>query len=146
MARGSKINFNRAKVDAAVLAIADGALEWAKTAVTEAGRDAPDSPYMPWPTGEGLPKQGGAMAYFDGKKIGQFSLDGKTPKPPRAARVSRSRGLVLILGWGFPARFNEFGTVRTRAQPFVARSFDAAMAEFEVVAAPVVKAKLGSQP
>lgn len=146
MARGSKIAFNRAKVDEAVLAIADGAVAWAQETVEGMIPDAPDSPYMPFPTGEGLPKQGGVLAYFDGKKIAGWSPLGKQPRVPRAARISRTRGLVLIMGWGFPARFNEFGTVRTPAQPFVARGFNEGMGRFVEVAGPVVRAKLGSKP
>jgi hypothetical protein len=148
MARRVKVRYalQRSKVDAAVLAIADGAVEWAKQSVEEAGRTAPDSPYLPWPKGEGLPKQGGVLAYWDGRRIAAWGLDGKSPRAPRAAKISRTRGLVLIMGWGFPARFNEFGTVKMHAQPFVARGFFGAMGAFESVAGAITRAKLKVLP
>lgn len=142
MARGSKVVLNRSALDQVTLALADGLFAVGKAIVDAGATVAPDSPYEPYPASEGLPKQGGVLAYHDGKKIGGYGLDGKQPRVPRAAHISRSRGVVVIVGWGFPARFNEFGTVRTPAQPFFAASVDAALPQATQIMAPIVGPEL----
>lgn len=117
MARGSKVVLNRSKLDQVTLAVADGLFAVGK-AIVDAAHPA-DSPYEPFPAGEGLPRQGGVLAYVNGKKVAGYGLDGKQPRAPRAAHVSRGRGVEVIVGWGFPARFNEFGTIRMPAHPFL---------------------------
>lgn len=148
MARGSKIAFNRAAMAEVDLAVADGLFEVGKAFIETASGRAPDSPFEPYPTGEGLPKQGGVLAYVDGKKVAGWSGTGKQPKAPRAARVSRRMGVVVIAGFGFPARFNEVGTVKHAAQPFVTPSADEIITPSNSVAilAPIVSGKLGRRP
>lgn len=116
MARGSKIVINRAALDDVTLAIADG-LNAVGMEILQS-TNPPDSPFPPYPEGEGLPKQGGVLTYVNGKKVAGYGQDGKQPRAPRAAKVSRSQGAVVIVGYGFPARFNEEGTVKMAAQPF----------------------------
>jgi hypothetical protein len=125
-------------MDQARLAVADGIFEVGKAVIENA--DPPDaSPY-----GEGLPQQGGVLAYIDGKKVNGWSLQGNQPKPPRAARISRTRGTVILVGWGFPARFNETGTVEMAAQPFFTPSADEIVtpASATRIMAPVVSGRL----
>jgi len=59
----------------------------------------------------------GAAAYVDGKKVGDVSADGSATAKPRAFRAPK--GLSAIVGFDFPARFHEVGTVDTRAAPFL---------------------------
>jgi hypothetical protein len=119
----AKVVLNRGKLDAAVLAVADGFLEVGKTIVELAGESAPDSPYDPYPTGQGLPNQGGVLVSVNGAKTAGWSQRGTQPKMPRAARGMK-QGIVTIVGFGYPARFAEMGTVRTPAHPFLAPARD----------------------
>jgi hypothetical protein len=114
-----RMELNRSRIDQTLAAIGLGMGEFGKEIIDAARAVAPDSPYMPYPTGEGLPNQGGVLVYYDGKKIYSAAGPGRgEPKPPRAARVSRGLGLTLIVGWGFPGRFTEFGTVKETPHPF----------------------------
>ncbi len=113
----ARVVLNRQAVDQLRLAVADGLLEVGRTIIELAAENAPDSPYEPYPTGEGLPKQGGVLAMIDNQKVGGWSQRGTQPRKPKAAR--NSKGITVIAGFGFPARFAELGTVRTPAQPFL---------------------------
>ncbi len=128
MARGrtKRVMLNRGAIDGINLAIADGLHAVGVAIVTEASAHAPDSPYDPWPIGEGLLKQGGVLTYVNGQKVNGVGLDGKQPRKPRAAAVKQAshRGITTIAGFGFPARFVEFGTVDTPAQPFFTPAFN----------------------
>lgn len=110
--RHARVRLNRKAIDGVRLALADGAHEIAKTIVREAR--PPDAT----PFGEGLVTRGGTLAYVGSKKIDGWSLDGSQPKKPRALRVRGSDAIVAVAGFGFPARFQEFGTVHHGAQPF----------------------------
>ena len=57
--------------------------------------------------------QGGAVGYIDGRKIG-----GQATKPS-SERGLKQRGIVAFFGFGFPARFQEIGTVHQPARPFL---------------------------
>lgn len=112
MARGAKVTINRANANALALAIHDGLVAFAKTVI--AGAHPPDrTPY-----GEGLVDRGGVIGYVDGKKVSDTTINGEAIKKPRG--VSTPKGAVVVIaGWGFPARFQEFGTVRQPARPFL---------------------------
>jgi HK97 gp10 family phage protein len=140
MARGSKVVLNRSRLDQVTLAVADGLFAVGKQ-IIDTARPA-DSPYEPFPTGEGLPLQGGVLAYVNGKKVAGYGLDGRQPRAPRAARVSRGRGVEVIVGWGFPARFNEFGTVKMAAQPFFTPAELAVLPQTNAILAEVTGPKL----
>ncbi len=112
MARQNRVVLNRAAFDNIELGFADGLFELAKAAVAAAR--PPDAP----PIGEGLVQAGGAIAYIRGKKVADTTILGEAIKPPRAAKVSK-QGILAIGGFGFPARFNELGTVHQRARPFL---------------------------
>lgn len=107
----SRVVLHRAKFQKLTLAIADGMGALAQTIVEEA--QPPDAT----PYGEGLVTRGGALVYLAGKKVFGWGQDGRQPRPPRAARVSRFK-IIGIAGFGFPARFQERGTVRQPARPF----------------------------
>lgn len=64
--------------------------------------------------GKGLVERGGYISYLDGKKVGGRNVDAK----PKAMKV-RGRGAVVGVGYGFPARFQEMGTVRQPPRPFL---------------------------
>ena len=116
------IKLNRRAFDAIALGMADGLFASGQDIVHAISAQAPDSPKPPWGLGGGLVKQGGVIAYVDGRKVGDYALDGKTPKKPRAVKIRDIRGqIVVIVGWGFPARFVNFGTIRSRANPFFNR-------------------------
>lgn len=107
----ARVVLNRARLDDAVLAVADGMAEAARESIETA--NAPDrTPY-----GVGLTMRGGFLAYVNGKKIGGAGRDGRQPKKPRA--VNTRSGIVVIAGFGFPGRFQELGTIHHGAQPFL---------------------------
>lgn len=120
--RRSRVVLNRSRVEATRLALADGLMDAGKAVIEVASRQAPDSPYDPYPRGEGLPKQGGVMALVDGKQVGTWHIRGAKVDRPRAARGAR--GTVVFAGFGFPGRFQEFGTVNHPAQPFLTPARD----------------------
>lgn len=110
--RAAKVELNLAALDAITRAVADGAFEIAKAVVT--GADVPDR--TPW--GAGLVRGGGVIVYVDKKLVRTFSTGpDATVKKPRAARLGP--GIVVIGGYGFPAKFQEAGTVHQEARPFV---------------------------
>jgi hypothetical protein len=141
MARGptKRVVLNRQALTQVGLAVAEGMAAVGREILDVA--EPPDSPFEPYPLGEGLPKQGGLLAYFEGKKIDGYGQDGKQPKKPRAADVKR--GVTVVVGWGFPARFNEFGTVDTPAQPFASPAVERVTPRAVEIMRPVVAAKLG---
>jgi hypothetical protein len=126
MARGpsKRVVLNRAALDAVTLGEADGLFELAKEIVLDAASQAPDSPYDPYPAGEGLVKQGGALAYANGAKIAGWSQRGGQPAKPKALRGAGRGEIIVAGGFGFPALFVELGTLRTRAQPFLSPALD----------------------
>jgi HK97 gp10 family phage protein len=132
----ARVVLNRSRLDQVTLAVADGMFAVGK-AIIETARP-PDAP----PYGEGLRDQGGVLVYVDGKKVAGFGLDGKQPKPPRAAKVSRGQGIHVIVGWGFPGRFVELGTAKMAAQPFLTPAADEVLARATEIMAPVVKEAL----
>ena len=125
-------------------AVADGLFEAGKRIVERASASAPDSPYDPYPTGEGLPKQGGVLAYVGGQKVNGWSIRGPQPAKPRAARMAvRAHSVTVIVGFGFPARLAETGTVDTPAQPFLAPSRDAEAPSIPATVGSVTRPRLG---
>jgi HK97 gp10 family phage protein len=115
MARGrtTRVKLNRAAIDGVRLAIADGTHAVAKAIVTTA--NPPDAT----PFGEGLITRGGTLAYVGSKKVDGWSLDGRQPRKPRKLRVKGTDTIVAVAGFGFPGRFQEFGTAHHPAQPFL---------------------------
>jgi hypothetical protein len=106
LSRRDKVRLN---TDPVFLAIADGLYALAMEIGEEAARRAPDAPAY----GQGLPLNWGANAWALGKKV---AGDPKVQKP-RAMRLDRNAAQAVV-GFGFPARFNETGTVNQPARPF----------------------------
>lgn len=69
--------------------------------------DPPDAT----PFGEGLVTTGNYGVWADGKKVA-----GELRKPKR---LNIKQGVTLIVGYGFPGRFQELGTVKMAANPFL---------------------------
>jgi len=138
------MELNLSRFDDVTRAVADGMFDAARTVVEDAARSAPDSPYDPYPTGEGLPKQGGVLAYIANKKTHGWSIRGDQPKKPRSIRTAtKQHSVVVAAGFGFPARFAERGTVRMRGRPFLEPAFDRAATSIAGMIARVAKAKIG---
>lgn len=74
--------------------------------------DPPDAA----PYGQGLIDRFGWISYVDGKKVG---ADPATVQKPRKMTV-RGKGIAVGLGFGFPGRFQETGTVNQPPRPFFA--------------------------
>lgn len=118
------VKLNKAALNDVTYAVADGAMEALRVIVEIASSEAPDSPYDPYPTGEGLPKQGGVLVYVGGKKVDGWSLRGVQPKKPKSIRQAvKEHSVLAIAGFGFPGRFAHEGTIRHPGDPFFLRAF-----------------------
>lgn len=108
----TRVVLNRAAFAEIDLAIADGLFAVAER-VLEVVR-VPDAP----PLGQGLIQGGGAIAYLGNKKVAGTQIGGREVKKPRALST-KSGEAVAAVGFGFPGRFEELGTVDTHAHPFL---------------------------
>lgn len=108
----AKVVLHRESLDRMVLAVADGFHEAGMIGL-EAAKPPDAEPY-----GKGLVTAGGTTTYVHGKKTAGYGQDGKQPAKPRALNV-RESSIVTIVGFGFPGRFQEEGTARHPAQPFL---------------------------
>lgn len=121
----AKVRLRKGALDDVTYIVADGLQEAGRVIVERASANAPDSPYDPYPTGEGLPKQGGVLTYVGGQKVDGWSVRGPQPAKPRAARpLVKAHSVSTLVGFGFPARFAEGGTVKQPARPFLAPARD----------------------
>lgn len=109
----ARVMLNRANLTELGLALAEGLEEVARTVIETA--KPPDAT----PFGEGLVTEGGWLVYVGPKKVGGGSLTGLQPKKPRSLKVAGTTTAVAIAGFGFPARFQEIGTVHQPARPFL---------------------------
>lgn len=122
----AKVRLNKAALDDVTFIVADGLFEAGKVIIERAAAHAPDSPYDPYPTGEGLPKQGGVIAFVGNQRVDGWSIRGPQPVKPRSIRLlTKAHSVVVALGFGFPGRFAEGGTIHQPAQPFLASARDA---------------------
>ena len=104
--KNNRVTLNRAALDAITLGMADGLLALADAVI--AATKVPDAPAL----GVGLIEAGGTVAYVLGKKVGGAA------KKPTAMKV-RKLGVAVAGGFGFPARFQELGTINQPARPFL---------------------------
>ena len=131
----SRVVLNRSKLDAVVLAVADGFGAVAQKVIETA--NPPDAASY----GEGLVQRGGVLVYVGDKKVSGWGLDGRQPKKPRAFRVrGTGRQVAAVGGFGFPAAFLEFGTIRQPARPFLTPALNRTLPEVEAIIAESVKA------
>ncbi len=144
----AKVVLHRSTIDAVILGGLDGLFELAKAIIVDAGQHAPDSPAEPYPTGEGLPRQGGVLAYAKGAKVAGWSLRGLQPKRARAFRVdSRAGGFVIYGGFGSHiAHFAELGTIKERARPFLTPALLRDLPQAEKFLKPAVAKRLAALP
>lgn len=106
MAKASRVELNRAAMGEVLTAAGDGLLELADAMLENVS--PPDQP----PYGKGLIKHGGTAVWVLGKKTG-----GNGSKP-RALRLDKA-GITAIVGYGFPARLNEMGSIHQPGRPFL---------------------------
>lgn len=117
--RSARVVLARKALDGVTLAVADGANAVVQRIVEVA--NPPDAT----PFGSGLVTRGGWLTYVGGKKIDGGGTDGRQPKKPRAFRPRSAGYIVAMAGFGFPARFQEMGTVHHGSQPFLTPARDA---------------------
>jgi hypothetical protein len=93
-----------------------GSLRWAERSSSSRARTRPTRRMTPIPSGR-RPTETGRRpsSSVNGAKTAGWSQRGTQPRMPRAARGMK-QGIVAVVGFGFPARFAEMGTVRTPAQ------------------------------
>jgi hypothetical protein len=128
----TRVVTNRAALDAAWLAVADGLLAVGQAIVDEA--HPPDAP----PYGQGLVNRGAAGVWVNGKKVG-----GEAAKP-RGIRV-REYAMVGVAGFDFPARFQELGTAHQPARPFLTPAANQVKGTSPAIIRDVVAAKTGGR-
>jgi hypothetical protein len=137
MARPTRIELNRQALNEVAGAFADGVFEVGKAIVENA--DPPDAA----PFGEGLVTRGGVLAYHGSRMIGAWSLSGKKPKKPRKVKVRAEEGNVYaIVGFTFPGRFQETGTINHAAQPFLTPAVNQTRGQAAAILDRVVRPKL----
>ncbi len=121
---------NRAALTALGEGIADGLLAVGQRTLDLADPNVPDA----LPYGVGLVKTGAHVVYIRGKKVGGNAT---------LRRVDKS-GIVLYVGYGFPGRFQEEGTVNQPARPFLTPAILEATDNLAPTMEPHVAAKLRS--
>lgn len=96
---------NYKALDAISRGLADGMADLG-AAIIEATQPPDATPF-----GKGLVTTGDWGVWAKGRKVGG------TATKPRAAQLTKT-GITLLVGYGFPGRFQELGTVRQPARPF----------------------------
>jgi HK97 gp10 family phage protein len=122
------VRINREALTELGLGIADGLLAIGARSIELAGPNVPDAP----PEGKGLIKTGSYDVYIKKKQVGGTATISRKDKS----------GIVLYSGYGFPARFNEVGTVHQPARPFFAPAFLQASREIQALVEPHVAARM----
>lgn len=89
----------------------DGMAEIGAHVIEVARPHVPDAP----PIGKGLIETGDWAVFADARKVA-----GTAAKPRREVP---KQGVTLLAGYGWPARFQEEGTIHQPARPFVTPAF-----------------------
>jgi hypothetical protein len=120
MAARSRVEINRAALDEIELGLADGVFGIVSAIATRASERAPDAT----PYGEGLVDKIGGAVWVRARKVAEMTTgsDGRADKPRGLTLKSAGAAIVGFVGAGFPGLFNELGTVRMSAQPFLTPS------------------------
>lgn len=139
MARTTRVELNRATLRQLAVLQADALMDVAQR-VLEVTR-VPDAP----PYSQGLVEGGGFIGYVGRKKVGGSTIGGRQIKKPRSLPLSGDTDQQTVaVGFGFPARFVELGTVDTPAQPFLTPAvLQVAGAEAEVIISDSIRKRLG---
>jgi hypothetical protein len=98
---------NKRALDAITRGLVDGMADLGRTILHDTR--PPDEP----PLGKGLVATGDWGVWNGTRKV-----DGTATKP-KTVRLERNGGITLIVGYGFPGRFNELGTINQPARPFL---------------------------
>ena len=132
----SRVVMNRAALTALAQGIADGYGQFGQTVLDVARPMVPDAP----PYGLGLVNSGGWVVFANGRKVGgtaNVRLGRRDQnRPPR-------QGIALFVGYAFPGRFAERGTVRTRAQPFLSPALFETLPRLPALVRDATAARLG---
>jgi hypothetical protein len=103
----STTRLNRAALAEIRGTLVDGMADIGAATIAAARPHVPDEP----PFGKGLVDTGDWGVWADGKKVA-----GTATKPKREVPKD---GITLMVGYDFPGRFQEEGTVHNKAQPFL---------------------------
>lgn len=133
MARRSRLEINRAALDAVDGGVAEGVFDIARAILRVSEADAPDASSGHYPksagggprlAGEGLVMRGAAMTWAGRKKVNQVRTDGgsENVRKPRGSRGLVEGQINGMVGWGFPSMFLEFGTVHAPPHPFFTKA------------------------
>lgn len=131
--RYARVELSRTCFEAIDLGLADGLSRFGDAVISTA--QVPDAP----PYGKGLVTRGGFITFLNGRQVAG------TASRPSSEWVS-AKGVVTFVGWGFPARFNEMGTVNQPARPFASPALDRQMQYLDSHMAPAMQARLAVVP
>lgn len=131
----SRVEVNRKAFAAIELAETDALFEVAKEVLSVVR--VPDAP----PYSQGLTEGGGAIGYQGKKKVAATSIGGRDVKKPRSLRLREGESVVAV-GYGFPGRFVELGTVDAPANPFLTRAVAFVMPEAKVIIGKTIQKRL----
>ena len=131
----SRVEFNRKAFAALELAEADALHDVARVVLQVV--DVPDAP----PFGQGLREGGGAITYLGKKKVAATQIGGRDVSKPRTLRLKVDE-VVTAVGFGFPGRFVELGTVDAPANPFLTRAVASVLPDAEVIISKTVAKRL----
>lgn len=131
----SRVELNRKAFAEIELAEADALFEVAQEVLMAV--DAPDAA----PFGQGLVQGGGAIAYLGRKKVAATQIGGRDVKKPRSLRLKEGESAVAV-GYGFPGRFVELGTVDAPAQPFLTPAVARVVPGAEVIISKSIQKRL----
>lgn len=141
----SRVVLNRSRLNDIDRGLADGVLGIAAAIATRADARAPDAT----PFGVGLVQHGGAAVWVRGKKVAEMTTGatGAVAKPRDLRVTNQEHVIVGAVGFDFPARFNEIGTVHQPARPFVTpAAIEVVGSEAEIILSKEMARHLGTRP
>ncbi len=127
--RYARVELNRATFRLIDLGLADGVARLGDAIVGTA--DVPDAE----PYGKGLVTRGGFVVFLNGVQVA-----GTASRPTREWLAAS--GVTAFVGWGFPGRFQELGTVNQPPRPFVMPAMEQQLAYLDAHMRPAMAARL----
>lgn len=133
MARARRVSSRTVLNRACLTAIGEGLASGLEDVGTRAieNTEPPDAA----PFGEGLITTGDWGVWNGTRKVGG------TATKPRSVKLS-GEGITLVAGYGFPGRFQEFGTVNQPARPFLSPAMLETLPEVAALLSPRVRDRL----